>query len=189
MSKPTADHWQAVKDVLLCVAGTVGVGIVFTAKSGAGALHGYCDSDYAACVDTRRSITGYAFLNAGGTASWFSRLQLTVSTSTAEAEYMSSAAAVKEALWYRYLAQDLQLGVSSVPIKCDNQAAIRLVNNPITSARVKHIDVQHHFVRQRAVRGEISFVYVKSADMVADYLTKALPLSQFEKCVRGMGVR
>ena len=189
MSKPTVEHWQAAKGVLRYIAGTKGVGIVFSAQSSEGALHGYCDSDYAACVDTRRSTTGYVFLSAGGAVSWSSRLQPTVATSTAEAEYMSSAAAVKEALWFRHLARDLQLGVKCVRIMGDNQAALKMIGNPVTSARAKHIDVQHHFVRERAVRGEIEFCFVKSVDMVADCLTKALPLPQFEECVRAMGVR
>ncbi|GLC47439.1 hypothetical protein PLESTM_002074400 [Pleodorina starrii] len=189
MAKPTVEHWEFAKGVLRYVAGTTALGIVFSAKSSAPSLHGYCDSDYAACVDTRRSTTGYVFLNAGGAVSWSSRLQPTVATSTAEAEYMASGSACKEALWFRHLARDLKLGVSSVPIKCDNQAAIKIIENPISSARSKHIDVLHHFVRERVVRGEISYSYCKSADMVADCLTKPLPLPSFQKCVQSMGVR
>nr|CAA49283.1 gag,protease,endonuclease, reverse transcriptase,RNaseH [Volvox carteri f. nagariensis] len=189
MSKPTVEHWQAAKGVVRYIAGTAGLGIVFSPKSSNPSLHGYCDSDYAACVDTRRSTTGYVFLNAGGAVSWSSRLQPTVATSTAEAEYMASGAATKEALWYRHLARDLQMRVSSVPILCDSQAAIKIINNPISSARSKHIDVLHHFVRERVARGEIVFSYCKSADMVADCLTKPLPLPQFKKCIQAMGLR
>ncbi len=189
MSKPTVEHWQLAKGIVRYVAGTTSVGVVYAAKQSVPALHGYCDSDYAACVDTRRSTTGYVFLNAGGAVSWSSRLQPTVATSTAEAEYMSSGAAVKEGLWFRHLARDLKMHVSPVQIKCDNQAAIKIIDNPISSVRSKHIDVLHHFVRERVVRGEVSFSYCKSADMVADCLTKPLPLPLFKKCVQGMGVR
>ncbi|GIL65352.1 hypothetical protein Vafri_19022 [Volvox africanus] len=102
---------------------------------------------------------------------------------------MSGASAVKEALWFRHLSRVFKLNVPSVPIKCDNQAALKMINNPITSGRAKHIDVQHHFIRERAARGEVLFQYVKSVEMVADTLTKALPLPQFNKCKYEMGLR
>ncbi|GLI69294.1 hypothetical protein VaNZ11_013867, partial [Volvox africanus] len=94
MSKPTVEHWQAAKGVSRYLIGTKNVGISYSAKSSVGTLHGYCDSDYAGCVDTRRSTTGYVFLLTGGAVSWARRLQATVATSTAEAEYMDMVADV-----------------------------------------------------------------------------------------------
>ena len=102
---------------------------------------------------------------------------------------MASGAATKEALWFRHLARDFKIRVTHVPISCDNQATIKLIDNPISSVRSKHIDVLHHFVRERAARGEVKFFYCKSVDMVADCLTKPLPLPQFMKCILEMGVR
>ncbi|GLI71167.1 hypothetical protein VaNZ11_016269 [Volvox africanus] len=187
MSKPTVEHWQAAKGVLRYLIGT-NVGISYSAKSSVGTLHGYCDSDYAGCVDTRRSTTGYVFLLTGGAVGWASRLQATVATSTAEAEYMASGAATKEALWFRHLARDLKLRVPCVPIQCDNQAALKMSSNLITTPRSKHIDVLYHFVREHAARGEVKFLYCKSEDMVADVFTKPLPFPNFSKFVRAMGV-
>jgi hypothetical protein len=54
--------------------------------------------------------------------------------------------------------------------------------------RSKHIDVQHHFVRERVARGELVFEYCATADMVADCLTKAVPVSKLSGCLAGMGV-
>jgi hypothetical protein len=128
------------------------------------------------------------FVLHGGAISWSSRFQPTVAVSTAEAEYMSAASATKEALWLRKLFAAFGMNVSPVQMMCDNQAAIKLIKHPIASMRSKHIDVQHHFVRERCASGEVVFQYCPTGDMVADCLTKALPLIGLQKCLSGMGV-
>jgi hypothetical protein len=101
---------------------------------------------------------------------------------------MSAASAVKEASWLRKLFSVFGINISPVPVYCDNQAAIKLMKHPIASMRSKHIDVQHHFVRERVARGEALFEYCSTADMVADCLTKPLSVSCFKRCLAGMGV-
>jgi hypothetical protein len=34
-------------------------------------------------------------------------------------------------------------------IKCNNKSSMKLTNNPIYHARSKHIETQHHFVREK----------------------------------------
>ena len=186
MANPTSVHWQCAKGVLRYIAGTIKSGICYGRVNGV--MEGYCDADYAGDMDTRRSTTGYVFIFKGGAISWSSKLQPTVAASTAEAEYMAAGFAVKEALWLRKLMKDLGVTVECVPIKCDNQGAIKLLRNPIASVRSKHIDVVHHFARERVARHEVAFIYCHTKDMVADCMTKALPVAMFEKCKNGMGM-
>jgi hypothetical protein len=186
MSDPKKQHWDAAKALLRYVKGTSCFGIRF--GSGAQGLLGYCDADYAGDLDTRRSTTGYVFVLNGGAVSWSSRLQPTVAVSTAEAEYMSAASATKEALWLRKLFSAFGVDVSPVQMLCDNQAAIKLVKHPIASMRSKHIDVQHHFVRERCAMGQVVFEYCTTDEMVADCMTKSLPLAKLKQCCSGMGV-
>ena len=186
MSKPTAVHWSAAKGVLRYLASTIDYGITFS--GGDAPLVGYCDSDYAGDVDSRRSTTGYVFIMHGGAISWNSRLQPTVAVSTTEAEYMAAASAVKEALWLRKLMADLGHDVSTLKIYGDNQGALKLLKHPIASVRSKHIDVIYHFSRERVARKEVEFEYISTERMVADIMTKALPESKFVFCREGMGV-
>ena len=85
---------------------------------------------------------------------------------------MAAAYAVKEGLWLRKLLHDFGISMSPVGMCCDNQGAIKVMKHAIASMRSKHIDVIHHFVRERVARGEVEFEYCKSEEMAADCLTK-----------------
>ncbi|KAJ9520116.1 hypothetical protein QJQ45_030042, partial [Haematococcus lacustris] len=151
-------------------------------------MEGFTDADYAGDKDTARSTTGYLFTLNGGAISWSSRLQPTVAMSTAEAEYMAASSATKEALWLRKLMRDLQLEARCVKMSCDNQAALQLLHNPMATARAKHIDVHHHFVRERITRGEVAFSYCHTDSMLADIFTKPLAAVKFNVGKQGCGV-
>jgi hypothetical protein len=186
MANPTSAHLSAAKCVLRYLAGTAGMGIMFGPSGG---LQGWCDADFAGDVSTRRSTTGFVFLLHGGAIAWQSRLQPTVAASTTEAEYMAASAAVREGLWLRHLLADLGVRVGTVQMFGDNQAALSLISNPVVSARSKHIDVMHHFVRERVARGEVVFTFVGTEQQVADCFTKSLPPTSFKVCRERMGMR
>jgi len=190
MAQPTTEHWQAAKGVVRYLAGTVEYGIVYGDSNST--LFGYSDADYGGDLDTRRSTTGYVFKVAGGAVSWSSKLQKTVAVSTTEAEYMAAAASVKEALWWKSISVDLQLGSTAyqpVLIFTDNQAALQLVKNPILHQRAKHIDVQYHFSRQRVQLQHVRFNWCPTKDMVADIMTKPLPRDKLQRFRLDMGVQ
>ena len=92
MSDPGREHWTALKWILKYLKGSMNVGLHF----GGGAwskdddiLEGFCDSDYAANLDNRKSQSGYIFTLFGTAVSWKSNLQPVVALSTTEAEYIS----------------------------------------------------------------------------------------------------
>ena len=67
----------------------------------------YSDSDYAADVDTRKSVTGYVFTLGGSVVSWKSTLQSSFTLSTTEAEYMTLNSVGKESIWLKGLVSEL----------------------------------------------------------------------------------
>ena len=75
-------------------------------------IDSYVDADFANSIDGRHSISGYAFMLAGGPISWQSRSQATVALSTMEAEYMAVATATQEAFWLRFLLEEMGLNVT-----------------------------------------------------------------------------
>jgi hypothetical protein len=63
-----------------------------------------------------------------------------------------------------------------------------LVGDASLHARVKHIDVHFHYIRDCADQGEIAGSYVRSSDNVGDEFTKALDASTFLRVRNCMGL-
>lgn len=194
MSKPGETHWNAAKAVLRYLKKTRDYGLCLGQLNEESdeefELIGFCDSDYATDKDTRRSRTGYLFLLNGSLITWYSKLQKTVACSTAEAEYMAVSACVKEALWLRnFMGSLLHKKWNGIQIFNDNQACLRMLQDLNSVTRTKHIDVHHHFARERWMRGEVKFAYCRSEDMLADYLTKVLAPGRFEKLISALHVQ
>ena len=55
----------------------------------------------------------------------------------------------------------------------DNDGAIALTSNPLSSARTKHIDVRFHFIRELVRSKTISVEYVPTKEQRTDILTEA----------------
>ena len=90
--------------------------------------------------------------------------------------------ACREVTWLRLLLSELthtQRGATE--ILEDNQGAIVLAKNPEHHARNKHIDMRHHFCRDKVESGEVVVTYMPTHLMVADALTKALPAAAFQQ--------
>ena len=68
---------------------------------------GQTDLDWASNVDSRHSVGGFVFDVAGGCVSWSSKKQVSIATSSVEAEYVASANTTKEAVWLRTLLKEV----------------------------------------------------------------------------------
>ena len=124
------------------LAGTKDHGILFGPNSTSGVV-GYTDSDFAGCVDSRKSTTGYCFKFGNGAISWKSKLQECTATSTTEAEYVAASDATKEALWFGRLVHTFrQVDSDSAPVVySDSQSVVALSKNPAHHNASKHIEV------------------------------------------------
>lgn len=98
--------------------------------NGTNILEGYCDSDYAGNQESRKSTSSYIFMLNDGAVSWSPKLQRIIALSTTEAEYISLAEATKQSIWLRQLLFELNQNQDTIQINCDNQGALKLVQNP-----------------------------------------------------------
>jgi Reverse transcriptase (RNA-dependent DNA polymerase) len=187
-SNPGRAHWTALQRVLRYLKHTRNHVLVLGGQ-GEITLEGYTDSDYAGCVDTHWSTSGYAFTLGCGSISWSLKRQAIVTTSTCEAEYVASCHATKEAMWLRHLLELLGHKQVTSTIHSDNSGSIALMKDPTFHARSKHIDVQYHYTREHVENRDISFHYIPTSEMAADILTKALPRPKHEKFTHMLGIR
>ena len=63
---------------------------------------------------------------------------------------------------------------ATIKVLVDNQGAKALIENPLSSARSKHIDVRYHFIRDLFRTRKNYVEYVAWAEQHADILTKTL---------------
>src|SRR5258706_6696908 len=91
-SCPLESHHTAVKHVFHYISGTRSFTLKYSRLSNAlntpFSLYGYSDADFANCLNTRRSFSGYCFMLGDAVISWRTQKQQSVVISTTEAEYM-----------------------------------------------------------------------------------------------------
>ena len=93
---------------------------------------------------------------------------------------MALSAAAQEAKWLQCLTSDLlDYNIGATEIFEDNQSAICLAKTPQFHGRTKHIEIKYHFIRDEVESGNVKLEYCRSEDLIADMLTKGLPITQF----------
>ena len=175
LAEPTIIHFESAKRILRYVRTSVNYGIFYWSgdKGSNSVLLCYVDASYGNATRSR-STSGYVFVLAGGPISWSSRKQPITALSTSEAEYVAAADGAKQAVWLRHFLYSIRKHcVGATPFFMDNQAAIKLSENPIMHSRSKHIHLRYHAIRDFVDHQEIKPTYISTKNMMADVLTKA----------------
>ena len=155
------------------MSGTTELRITYR-KEASPKLVAYSDASYANNVDDRKSTSAYLFLKNGGAVSWRSKKQSIIAKSPMESEYIALTDAVKEGQWLSHLEKSLRGKTDVITYYEDNQSAIHTAKNPIHYDRSKHIDVRYHFIRDLVRKKEIEIVYLPTAEMIVNALTKPI---------------
>lgn len=187
-SNPTEEHMRVVKRIFSYLRGTLDLHLVY--QGDLQHLTGFTDSDWAGDY-TRRSTSGFVFNIGSGAISWSAKRQSTVALSTCEAEYGGQTLAAKEAIWLRQLLKELcpeDDAIYATILYADNQGAIALAKDAKFHARTKHIDIQHHWIREKIAAGDIELEYIETTRQIADGFTKPLPKDAFFRFRSALGL-
>lgn len=179
LNAPTTTHYDTACRVVKYLKWTPGQGLLFRRDSQLQLL-GFTDADWAGCLDSRRSTSGYCFFLGSSLVSWRAKKQHTVARSSSEAEYRALSFASCELQWPLYLLKDLRVQCNKLLVLfCDNQSAIHIAGNPVFHERTKHLEIDCHFVREKLQQNIFKLLPVKSQSQLADFFTKPLPPKNF----------
>ncbi|KAM2767079.1 hypothetical protein COP1_022920 [Malus domestica] len=187
MHSPTTAHWAAVKRILRYLKGTHDHGLLY--KPSPLTLTAFADADYAGDPDNRRSTGGHCIFLGDNLISWSSKKQRGVSRSSTEAEYRQLAYTSAHLSWFHNLFRDLYLPLQPHRLWCDNISAIAVASNPVYQARMRHVEVDYHYIRDKVIRKEIEVGYVATTDQIANFLTKGLSSVRFHYLISKLPVR
>jgi hypothetical protein len=189
-SNPGLDHWRAAKKVMRYLQGTKDYMLMYRRTNNLEVI-GYSDSDFAGCIDSRKSTSGYIFLMAGGAVLWRSAKQTLTATSTMEAEFVSCFEATSHGIWLKSFISGLRI-MDSIhrPLRmfCDNLAAVFMAKNNKSGSRSKHIDIKYLAIRERIKEKKVVIEHISTELMIADPLTKGMPPLKFKDHIVDMGL-
>lgn len=182
LSTPKMQHWLACKRLLRYLKQTVGLGLLFSPSPNDLSLLVYTNADHVGCKVTRRSTSGLCVYFDCNLVVWGSRKQTVVARSVGEAEHRAIAQGVIELLWLKQSFSKLGYPCSTTTrpiVWSNNLAAKSIAENLIFHARIKHIKINVHFVREKVM----SLQLIKQLI----FLQKGCQEIDFSFCVESLG--
>lgn len=181
MHAPNSENFQVVKRILRYVKGISHFGLRLL-KSSPLSLYGFLDADLGGCTTTRRLTTCYSIYLGANYISWASKKQYIVSRSSVEAEYRALASITTEITWITYILRDIDVYLNLAPtLFCDSISALCMTVCPVLHARIKHMEMDYHFVREKMTRSRLVTHFIRFKDQLADIHTKPLTKQEFSR--------
>ena len=102
--------------------------------------------------------------------------QNSISLSTAKAEYIIVGSCCTQLLWMKQMLAAYGIVLENYIVFCDNTSAINISKNLVQHSRTKHIDINHHFIRDLVYSSVLILEFVETDKQLTDIFTKALDL-------------
>ena len=170
LTNPGMQHYQAAMRVLTYVSQSRARRLRFAPDATRG-FEVYVDSNWA----TRFSCSGAMFFFHGCLFHWFSKMQHSVSLSSAEAEFFGAMLAAKDLLFLRDLFTALGIGLGGATVVySDSKSAVDMSLDPVAFKNTKHILRAAEFLRDLVAKEVLHLEHISGTYMLADLLTKAV---------------
>jgi hypothetical protein len=135
------------------------------------------------------STSGYVFMMGGGPVTWSSKHQATVTLSMVEAKYVAMFRCAQQMVWMHSWLDEVEVDYSTLGlIRGDKQGMSALTKNTRDHGKVKHIDIQHHYICELLQSKTITIEQVSSSDNLADLFTKSLPCDHHHHLLSALNI-
>ena len=187
MAKPRKIDMAAMKRLARYLLGCPRAISTFYKQGKEKYLVGWSDSDWAGCVETRKSISGGIIQLGSHVLKTWSSTQDVIALSSGEAEYYALVKTGSQCLGMKAMMADL--GISSkLKIKTDASAA-KGISMRKGLGKVRHIEVNQLWLQDKIYKGHIELEKVEGKKNLADALTKPVEGPDLTTHLLGSGLR
>ena len=142
----------------------------------------FCDTDFASCELTRKSVECYHIYMGNGCIMWSAKQQGRVAQSTGEAEFIAMTPGCNMVVWLRTLLSELRLGYTrATSMYTDNETARIVSENPTKHSTMKQIAIKYLMIRHLKSLNIITGGRVATNVNPADLGTKPLGVRELDK--------
>jgi hypothetical protein len=191
LTRCNEQHLKAVDHLILYLYATRYLSLCFDSEMRTSIFTAASDASFADNAD-RKSSEGFIFCLFGGPIEWKSRKQKTITTSTTEAELLAISHAAKQLYWVKRLFSFIQFETDTEveTIQCDNKQTVDLLTREKSSfqTKLRHVDIHQLWIRQEVQAKRLRIEWVKSANMIADGLTKRFPAEKHATFIQQLGM-
>ncbi|XP_070009510.1 secreted RxLR effector protein 161-like [Nicotiana sylvestris] len=177
-STPKESHPTTIKRIIRYLIGIVSYGLWYP-RSNNFNLECFSDDDLTGDKEDMKTTNGTCQLLGKALISWNSKKQGSVVLSITEAGYIAIGQYCTQLLWISHRLGDYELSFKHIQIFCDNFGDICLSKNHVHHSRAKNMDIKHHFIRDRIIRGDIELSFVSTIDQLAHIFIKPLLEDKF----------
>ena len=152
-------------------------------------IGGYTDADWVRSNIDRKSSLGYFTFMGVNLVTWRSKKQKVDTLSSEEVEIRGIVKGFCELIGLKGLLEEIGYPSNyTMNLYCENKSTIKIAHNIVQHDRMKHVEVDDHFIKEKLETKIVQFPFVKSKDQLADMLTKVVSSKGFFNLLDQLGI-
>jgi hypothetical protein len=180
VTQPTEEDYKKLIKIGRYLRGTRDLALNLTADEHF-SINSFIDASFA-CHPDMKSHTGQFTSLGGGAISTKSSKQRLVAKSSTEAELVGLSDGLSQVLWIKNFISEQGYDTGAAIVHQDNKSTITLAEKgKSVNNRTRHVSIRYFFVHDHIASGEIKIQFTGTEEMVADFFSKPLQGSLFEK--------
>jgi Reverse transcriptase (RNA-dependent DNA polymerase) len=181
VSKSTQQDLDKLQRLLEYIYGSIDDTLILGSDD-IGRFRVWVDASYAVHPDFRSHTGGCMSFGTGAIACKSTKQKLNTKSST-EAEIVGASDYMPNAIWTKMFMEAQGYNITSTVLEQDNESAIKLSTNGRASAgpKSRHVDIRYFWLKDRISTGDITIRHCPTHQMLADFFTKPLQGSLFQR--------